>query len=85
MNWLQRMFGMDRADDVEVDPDAVVHIATLLLWQTPLIIAGLEQRGITATFAEMPAHRRPNPTGEVYVRERDRVSAEAIIAELTAG
>ena len=84
MNWLQRLFGLDRPDTTERDPDAVVLVAALPLWQTPLIVTGLEQRGITATFAEMPAHRRPNATGEIYVRERDRAAAEAIIALLTA-
>ena len=84
MNWLQRLFGMDRPDTEEHDPDEVVWVASLPLWQTPLIVTGLEQRGITATFADMPNHRRPNATGEIYVRERDRRAAEVIIAELTA-
>lgn len=84
MNWLQRLFGLDRTGADDRDPDAVVNIATLPLWQTPLIVTGLEQRGITASFAEISAVRRLNATGEIYVRERDRIAAEAIIAELTA-
>jgi hypothetical protein len=66
MNWLQRLFGMDKpraagSVDGPIDPATVVHIATLPLWQTPLIVKGLEQRNIVATFAEM--------SSELTVRE----------------
>ena len=88
MNWLQRFFGMDAPDDSRrVDPLAVVHVATLPLWQTPLIVKGLEQEGIEATFAEMSSPKFTMvgiPTAHVYVVERDRVAAETLIAELTA-
>lgn len=84
MNWLQRLFGSDRPDTTVRDPDSVVLVAALPLWQTPLIVTGLEQRGITATFADVSSHRRANATAEIYVRERDRAAAEAIIALLTA-
>jgi hypothetical protein len=89
MNWLQRLFGMDQARDARpVDPAAVVHVATLPLWQTPLIVKGLEQRNITATFAEMSSPKYTMvgiPTARIYVFQRDRAVAERIIAELTAG
>lgn len=88
MNWLQRMFGLDKPRDAKpIDPTTVVHVATLPLWQTPLIVKGLEQRNITATFAEMSSPKYTMigiPTARIYVFQRDRAVAERIIAELTA-
>ena len=88
MNWLQRLFGMDAPREAKpTDPSAVVHVATLPLWQTPLIVKGLEQKGITATFAEMSSPKYTMigiPTARIYVVQRDRAVAERIIAELTA-
>ena len=88
MNWLQRLFGMDEPRVAKpIDPATVVHIATLPLWQTPLIVKGLEQRNITATFAEMSSPKYTMigiPTARIYVVQRDRAVAERIIAELTA-
>ena len=88
MNWLQHVFGMDSPQPVETpDPDSVVHVATLPLWQTPMIITGLEQQGIRASFAEMSSPKNTGagiPTARVYVVQRDRAAAEAIIADLAA-
>ena len=88
MNWLQRLFGMDEPRAPKpIDPTTVVHVATLPLWQTPLVVKGLEQRNITATFAEMSSPKYTMigiPTARIYVLQRDRAIAERIIAELTA-
>ena len=88
MNWLQRLFGMGEPRGAKpLDPGAVIHIATLPLWQTPLIVKGLEQRNITATFAEMSSPKYTMvgiPTARIYVVQRDRAVAERIVAELTA-
>ena len=87
MNWLQRLFGLDRPGPAEVDPGNVVHVATLPLWQAPLIVMGLEEQGIRATFAEMTSPKTAisgRITARVFVVERDRILAEEIIAELTA-
>ena len=88
MNWLQRLFGMDSTRDAKpIDPTTVVHVATLPFWQTPLIVKGLEQKGIVATFAEMSSPKYTMigiPTARIYVVQRDRAVAERIIAELTA-
>ncbi|MCU1392806.1 MAG: hypothetical protein JWM34_1234 [Ilumatobacteraceae bacterium] len=78
---------MDAPDDTPpVDPDSVVHVATLPLWQAPLIVVGLEEAGIKATFAEISSPRAAMSgqiNARVFVVERDRVAAEAIVAELT--
>jgi len=88
MNWLQRLFGMDEPRAPKpIDPTTVVHVATLPLWQTPLVVKGLEQRNITATFAEMSSPKYTMigiPTARIYVVQRDRAVAERIISELTA-
>jgi len=88
MNWLQRLFGLDKLRDAKpLDPSTVVHVATLPLWQTPLVVKGLEQRNIVATFAEMSSPKYTMvgiPTARIYVVQRDRAAAERIISELTA-
>jgi len=85
MNWLQRLFGLGRAEDPSdaKDPDSVVWVANLPLWQAPLIVTGLKEHDIVATFAEVST-ARSSARADVYVRERDRVSADGIIAKLTA-
>jgi len=85
MNWLQRLFGLSRAEDPSdtPDPDTIVWVANLPLWQAPLIVTGLREHDIVATFAEVST-ARSSARADVYVRERDRPTAAAIIAKLTA-
>ncbi|MCU1400460.1 MAG: hypothetical protein JWN62_3569 [Acidimicrobiales bacterium] len=87
MGWVRRLYGMDKPVPPEVVPeDRVVHVATLPLWQAPLIVIGLEQQGINATFAEVSSPRAAlsgRINARVFVVERDRIAAEEVIADLT--
>jgi hypothetical protein len=84
MNRLQRLFGLGAPADADsVDPDTVVWVANLPLWQAPLIVAGLQEHDIVATFAEVST-ARSSARADLYARQRDRAAAEAIVAKLTA-
>ena len=85
MNRLQRLFGLGREEDPSdaTDPDSVVWVANLPLWQAPLIVTGLKEHDIVATFAEVSTSRS-SARADLYARERDRATAQAIVAKLTA-
>lgn len=89
MSWLGRLFGSgdaDRVDD-EPDPESVVWVATVALWQAPLIVHGLEEQRIKAVFAETSSRRLTlggAPAARIYVHQRHRAEAEEIIVDLTS-
>ena len=87
MRLLRRLFGMDRpADESDADPDEVVWVATVALWQAPLVVHGLAEQRIRATFAESSSRRGiigGLPAARIYVTQRHRSRAEHVIADLT--
>ena len=88
MGFLRRLFQMDRpTEELDPDPDEVVWVATVALWQAPLVVHELTQQRIRATFAESSSRRAivgGFPAARIYVTGRHRIHAERIIAELTS-
>ena len=89
MGWLRRLFGSEHADGVddEPDPESVVWVATVALWQAPLIVHGLAEQRIKAVFAETSSRRLTlggAPAARIYVHQRHRAEAEEIIVDLTS-
>ncbi|MEO6122541.1 MAG: hypothetical protein ABIR32_02450 [Ilumatobacteraceae bacterium] len=88
MRFLRRTFRLYRpAEEAEPEPDEVVWVATVALWQAPLIVHGLREQRIRATFAESSARRwivGGLPAARIYVEHRHRSGAERIITELTS-
>jgi hypothetical protein len=87
---LKRWLGLDPSAPIKaVDPDAIVAVATLPLWQTPLVVKGLEAEDIVATFHETSAELAPRarkllgiPAARIYVFQRDRARAIELITAL---
>jgi hypothetical protein len=90
VTWLRRLFGVDavgKGGDPP-DPEAVVWVATVALWQAPLIVHGLAEQRIKATFAESSSRRMiygGAPAARIYVHQVNRAEAERIIVDLTDG
>lgn len=88
MKLLRRLFQMDRPiADSDPNPDDVVWVATVALWQAPLIVHELAQVEIAATFAESSSRRAivgGFPAARIYVRQADRIRAERLITDVTS-
>jgi len=85
MGRLRRLLGLDRAAR-EPDPHDVVWVATVALWQAPLVVHGLAEQRIKATFAETSSRRMiygGAPAARIYVHQVHRAEAEQIILDLT--
>jgi hypothetical protein len=87
VNWLRRLLGSDRtSSEIPDDSDHAVLAGTVPLWQAPLIIDGLAERDIKATYAETSGRRGVIlgglPSARVYVIDRDRAAAADFIAEM---
>lgn len=87
MGWLRKLYRLDKVRaEMPPDPDKVIDVAVLALWQTPMVITALAEQGIHATFAEesLPKHGMIGiPTAHIYVMEPDRARAQRLIRELT--
>ena len=87
MGWLRRLIGPEtpRPAD-EPGADDVVWVATVALWQAPLVVHELGEQRITATFAESSSRSLiygGAPAARVYVHQINRAAAERIILEVT--
>jgi len=86
MSFFSRVFRMYRpTDESEPDPSEVVWVATVALWQAPLMVHGLEEQRIRATIAESSSRRGivgGFPAARIYVEQRHRSDAERIITDL---
>ena len=81
MGWLPRLLGV--GEDAEgpdaCDSEAVVWVATVALWQAPLILHALTKKRIKATFAESSSRRMiygGAPAARIYVHQVHRARAE---------
>src|SRR3954447_19937108 len=89
VRWLRRLFGADDPGAIgrgESDPLAVVWVATVALWQAPLVVHELNDHGIDATFAESSSRRMllgGGPAARIYVHQLHRAEAERIILDVT--
>lgn len=88
MRLLRRLFrlGEDAEGRGAPDPEGVVWVATVALWQAPLIVHELTEQRIKATFAESSARRMiygGAPAARIYVHHVNRAKAERIIVDLT--
>ena len=88
MGLLRRLFGLDDrgGEPDRGDPDGIVWVATVALWQAPLVVHGLAEEGVDATFTESSARRMTYggaPAARIYVHQVDRAHAERIILDLT--
>jgi hypothetical protein len=85
-SWLRRWLGPDEPQTP--DADQVIELTTLPLWQTPMMVAALADIDIRATFVEtaMPIHSKlyfGQPVARIFVRQRDRARAQALVTHLT--
>ena len=88
VGWLRRLIGLDQMPIVggEADVDAVVWVATVALWQAPLVVHELAEQGIQATYAESSSRSLiygGAPAARIYVHQINRATAERIILEVT--
>ena len=52
MGWLRKLYRLDKVRaEMPPDPDKVIDVSVLALWQTPMVITALAEQGIHATFA----------------------------------
>ena len=68
------------------DVHDVVWVATVALWQAPLVVHELAEQRIKATFAESSSRSLiygGAPATRIYVDQIDRAAAERIILEVT--
>ena len=84
VGWLRRLFGSGAGG--ERDPDAVVWVATVALWQAPLVVHELGEQRIKATFVENSSRSLifgGAPAARIYVHQLHREEAERIILDVT--
>jgi hypothetical protein len=86
VGWLRRLLGKDAEGPDARDSEAVVWVATVALWQAPLIVHALTEERIRATFAESSSRRMiygGAPAARIYVHQVHRAKAEQIITDPT--
>jgi hypothetical protein len=87
VNVLRRLAArMTVVESEETDPDQVVWVATVALWQAPLVVHALDEADIRATFAESASRRAViggMPAARLYVLQAHRAAAERIILDVT--
>jgi hypothetical protein len=90
VGWWRRLLGLEATagDDRQPGPDDVVWVATVALWQAPLVVHALTEQRIRATFAESSSRRMiygGAPAARIYVHQVNRAEAERIIIDITEG